>query len=494
MDNIDKNNHVNQAFGIDLGTTNSLVAVMKECRPIIIEFAPSLAYYGNKDETIIGDDVLDYALSDPVNTISSVKRWIGKTKQDFEKATNSYHLNYNLAHSDVFAFSTKHGSKTPVQISSDILKYLIDRANTKVNQNITKAVITVPAYFNDQQRQETKLAAEIAGIEVLRLLNEPTAAAIAYGFDNLSTGKVIVYDLGGGTLDVSLLDHNDGMLEVVAISGDNRLGGDDFDHRLYCYILEQSDIYDVNAHDSALIMKQAKIVKESLSLRAQVSFNLVLSNKQIVNMTITESDFVRITANLVTRALLPLRQVLKDSWTKIEEIDDIILVGGSTRMPIIVRVIKEMFNKQPLNSINPDEVVAMGAALQADKLVNPKKYDWQLLDKTSISYGIETINYLVEKIIPKNTTIPISKTQIFTTAVDNQTAISIHVVQGESQVVTECCSLAKFILNGISPQPARQAKIEVTFQIDANGILQVSARDCNSDAVRVVEIHEPLLS
>jgi molecular chaperone HscA len=486
MDNINKNN---QAFGIDLGTTNSLVATMREFRPVIIEFAPSLAYYGKNNETIIGEEVLDYSISDPINTISSVKRWIGKNKRDFEQAASSYHLNYNIAHSDIFAFSTKQGNKTPVQISSDILKYLIDSANAKTQQNITKAVITVPAYFNDQQRQETKLAAEIAGIEVLRLLNEPTAAAIAYGFDNLSVGKVIVYDLGGGTLDVSLLDHNNGMLEVVAISGDNRLGGDDFDHRLYCYILEQSNVYDLNSHDSALIMKQAKIVKESLSLRAQISFNLVLSNKHIINMTITEEDFVKITANLIKRAMLPLKQVLKDSRTKIEEIDDIILVGGSTRMPIIVRMIKEMFGKQPLNSINPDEVVAMGAALQADKLVNPKKYDWQLLDKTSISYGIETINYLVEKIIPKNTTIPISKTQIFTTAVDNQTAISIHVVQGESQVVTECCSLAKFILNGISPQPARQPKIEVTFQIDANGILQVSARDCNSDAVRVVEIH-----
>jgi molecular chaperone HscA len=488
MDNINKNNHVSQAFGIDLGTTNSLVAAMQEFRPVIIQFAPSLAYYGKTGETIIGNDVLDYSISDPINTVSSIKRWIGKTKQDFEKAVSSYHLNYHIAHSDIFAFSTKQGNKTPVQISADILKFLIDAANAKIKQNITKAVITVPAYFNDQQRQETKLAAEMAGIEVLRLLNEPTAAAIAYGFDNLSKGKVIVYDLGGGTLDVSLLDHNDGMLEVVAITGDNNLGGDDFDHRIYCYILEQNDICNVNAHDSALIMKQAKQVKEALSLRPQIAFNIILSTKQIINMTITELEFEKITANLLTRALLPLRQVLKDSRTKLEDIDDIILVGGSTRMPIIVRMIKNMFNKQPLNSINPDEVVAMGAALQADKLVNPKKYDWQLLDKTSISYGLETINYLVEKIIPKNTTIPISKTQIFTTAVDNQTAISIHVVQGESQVVTECCSLAKFILNGIAPQPARQPKIEVTFQIDANGILQVSARDCNSAVIRTVEI------
>lgn len=489
MDNQDNNCNTERAFGIDLGTTNSLVAVMREFRPIVIEFAPSLVYYGKGNLPVVGKEVLNYVLDDPVNTISSAKRWIGKTRQDFEYSASGYHLNYHLSSSDSFAFSTKQGNKTPIQISADILKALIDSANAKIKENITKAVITVPAYFNDQQRQETKLAAEKAGIEVLRLLNEPTAAAIAYGFHNLSKGKVIVYDLGGGTLDVSLLDHNDGMLEVVAISGDNRLGGDDFDHRIYCYILEQSDIFNVNVHDSALIMKQAKQVKEALSLRPQISFNLILSTKQIINMTITELEFEKIAANLMARALLPLRQVLKDSRTKIEEIDDIILVGGSTRMPIIVRMIKNMFNKQPLNSINPDEVVAMGAALQADKLVNPKKYDWQLLDKTSISYGLETINYLVEKIIPKNTTIPISKTQIFTTAVDNQTAISIHVVQGESQVVTECCSLAKFILNGIAQQPARQPKIEVTFQIDANGILQVSAKDCNSEVIRTVEIH-----
>jgi molecular chaperone HscA len=476
-----------QAFGIDLGTTNSLVAVVKNYRPTVLNFTPSVVYYGDPEQVIIGDSAKPFAVQDPSNTISSVKRWIGKNKQEFDIHMSHYHL---ATTADTLAFVTKNGNKTPVAVSTDILKHLIDQANEDCTVKSNKAVITVPAYFNDQQRQETKLAAEQAGINVLRLLNEPTAAAIAYGFDNLSHGKVIVYDLGGGTLDVSLLDHNDGVLEVVAISGDNQLGGDDFDHRLYCYILEKNDLHNLTIQDSALLMKQAKQAKESLSLRPQIAFNVVLSNKQIVNMTISQDEFALISQNLLARALLPLKQVLRDSKTKIDQIDDIILVGGSTRMPLIVRMIKQMFDKQPLNNINPDEVVAMGAALQADKLVNPKKYDWQLLDKTSISYGIETINYLVEKIIPKNTTIPISKTQVFTTAVDNQTAISIHVVQGESELVTECCSLAKFILNGITPMPARMAQIEVTFQIDANGILEVSAKDCASGAIRVVKIKQ----
>lgn len=460
-----------QAFGIDLGTTNSLVAIVGEyCRPVVLESIPSVVYYGQNDTTIVGLEAKHHILSHPQLTFVSIKRLLG------EQSSKLPQLMLEL-------------NKNPIQISADILQKLITQANYHHHSNIMQAVITVPAYFNDRQRQDTKLAAEMAGIKVLRLINEPTAAAIAYGYDNLSSGKILIYDLGGGTLDVSLLDNNNGMLEVIAISGNNKLGGDDFDHALYCHLVKTNNLNNLNIYDQALIREQIKKAKERLSLLTQVQINLQLTSGQFVDATISQDDFVKITEQLAVKALLPIKQVLKDSKNKITDIDDVILVGGATRMPIIIKEIKRFFGgKQPLNSLNPDHIVAMGAALQADKLVNPNKYDWQLLDKTSISYGLETMNHLVEKIIPRNTTIPISKSQIFTTAIDNQSAISLHVVQGESEVVTNCFSLAKFILNNLSPQPAGQAQIEVVFTINADGILQVSAQDKKGDAKRSISI------